>query len=181
MTDKMLEQQRRRMDWAERDDRMVEEIGHGPQPDAVYDPETGSEYQPSANRSEEVTEMNTIAHPSTWVPVRCANEADASLRDGWLPDGAGAQYLLSVVSSLLEAIDYEPDEDRSDQVAYAADSCISVYTPKQWDTFHDLYAWTEDLTELGGPEDDMTKNATAAIYMIGCRLAGAVVTALEEG
>ena len=47
MTDKMLEQQRRRMDWAERDDRMVEEIGHGPQPDAVYDPETGSEYQPS--------------------------------------------------------------------------------------------------------------------------------------
>ena len=117
----------------------------------------------------------TIAHPSTWVPVRCANEADASLRNGWLPDGAGAQYLLSVVSSLLEAIDYEPDEDRSDQAHYAADSNISVYTHEQWDTFHDLTAWSEDLDEIGGATTDITSNATAAIYLIGSRLAHSVV------
>ena len=123
--------------------------------------------------------MTTIDHPSTWVPVRCANEADASLRNGWLPDGAGAQYLLSVVASLLEAIDYEPDEDRSDQAHYAADSCISVYTHEQWDTFHDLTAWSEDLDEIGGATTDITGNATAAIYLIGSRLAHSVVHYLD--
>ena len=119
-------------------------------------------------------------HPSTWVPVRCANEAHASLRSGWLPDGDGAQYLLSVVSSLLEAIDYEPDEDRSDQVTEVANSCISVYTQQQWNTFHDLTAWSEDLDEIGGATTDMTVNAVAAIYLIGCRLGHAVVEALEN-
>ncbi len=123
--------------------------------------------------------MTTIAHPSTWVPVRCANEADASLRNGWLPDGAGAQYLLAVVSSLLEAIDYEPDEDRSDQAHYAADSNISVYTHEQWDTFHDLTAWSEDLDEIGGATTDITSNAVAAIYLIGSRLAHSVVHYLD--
>ena len=123
--------------------------------------------------------MTTIDHPSTWVPVRCANEADASLRNGWLPDGAGAQYLLSVVSSLLEAIDYEPDEDRSDQAHYAADSNISVYTHEQWDTFHDLMAWSEDLDEIGGATAVMTGNATAAIYLLGSRLAHSVVHYLD--
>jgi len=123
--------------------------------------------------------MTAIAHPSTWVPVRCANEADASLRNGWLPDGAGARYLLSVVSSLLEAIDYEPDADRSDQAHYAADSNISVYTHEQWDTFHDLMAWSEDLDEIGGATPDITCNATAAIYLIGSRLAHSVVHYLD--
>jgi hypothetical protein len=123
--------------------------------------------------------MTTIAHPSTWVPVRCANEADASLRQGWLPDGAGAQYLLAVVSSLLEAIDYEPDEDRSDQAHYAADSNISVYTHEQWDTFHDLSAWSEDLDVIGGATTDITGNATAAIYLIGSRLAHSVIHYLD--
>ena len=119
--------------------------------------------------------MTTIAHPSTWVPVRCANEADASLRNGWLPDGAGARYLLAVVSSLLEAIDYEPDADRSDQAHYAADSNISVYTHEQWDTFHDLTAWSEDLDEIGGATTDITSNAVGAVYLIGSRLAHSVV------
>jgi len=134
--------------------------------------------------------MTTIAHPSTWVPVRCANEADASLRQGWLPDGAGAQYLLSVVSSLLEAIAYEPDGDRSDQAHYAADSCISVYTPKQWETFHDLTAWSEDDEEVHSLSDwgfkatpvrpvSLTSIATAAIYLIGSRLAHSVVHYLD--
>ena len=59
--------------------------------------------------------------------------------------------------------------------------CIPVPTYEKWDTFHDLCAWTEDLTEYGGPEADMTDNATIAIYMIGCRLAESVVAALDEG
>ena len=123
--------------------------------------------------------MTTIDHPSTWPPVRCANEADATLRNGWLPDGAGARYLASVVSSLLEAIAYEPDADRSDQAAYAADSNISVYTLQQWDTFHDLTAWSEDLDDIGGATTDMTGNAVAAIYLIGSRLAHSVVHYLD--
>ena len=123
--------------------------------------------------------MTTIDHPSTWPPVRCANEADATLRNGWLPDGAGAQYLAAVVSSLLEAIAYEPDEDRSDQAHYAADSNISDYTLQQWDTFHDLTAWSEDLDDIGGATTDMTGNAVAAIYLIGSRLAHSVVHYLD--
>lgn len=119
-------------------------------------------------------------HPSTWTAHRCANEAGTSLRyhtnsDPHTTSTAGADYLTGVVTDVLERIESEPDEDRSDQAHAAADACIPVYTHAQWDTFHDLYAWTEDLTELGGPEEDMTKNATAAIYMIGCRLAEAVI------
>ena len=144
--------------------------------------------------------MNMKDHPSTWTAMRCANEALTSLRQQHveavytdregdvvaagnvvLLANAGADYLPGVVTAVLERIESEPDGDRSDHVHAAAEACIPVYTHEQWDTFHDLYAWTQDLTELGGPEDDMTKNATAAIYLIGCRLAGAVVTALEEG
>ncbi len=130
-----------------------------------------------------------IQHPSTWTAHRCANEAGASLRTAWdRPDlsrrrpfipSAGADYLTRVVTDVLERIESDPDgEDHTHQ---AADACIPVPTYEQWDTFHDLYAWTEDLTELGGPEADMTDNATAAIYMIGCRLAESVVAALDEG
>jgi len=144
--------------------------------------------------------MNMKDHPSTWTAMRCANEALTSLRQQHveavytdregdvvaagnvvLLANAGADYLTGVVTDVLERIESEPDGERSDQAHAAADACIPIPTYQQWDTFHDLYAWTQDLTELGGPEDDMTKNATAAIYMIGCRLAGAVVTALEEG
>jgi hypothetical protein len=126
----------------------------------------------------------TKDHPSTWTAMRCANEAGASLRyhtnsDAHTSSIAGAEYLTGVVTDVLERIESDPDGE--DHTHMAADACIPVYTHAQWDTFHDLYAWTEDLTELGGPEDDMTKNATAAIYLIGCRLAGAVIEALEEG
>jgi hypothetical protein len=64
-------------------------------------------------------------------------------------------------------------------VAYAADSNISVYTLQQWDTFHDLTAWSEDLDDIGGATTDMTGNAVAAIYLIGSRLAHSVVHYLD--
>lgn len=142
----------------------------------------------------------TKEHPSTWTAMRCANEAHTSLRQQHVEavytdrDGdtvatgnvvllanAGADYLTGVVTDVLERIESEPDGERSDQAHAAADACIPVPTYEQWDTFHDLYAWTEDLTELGGPEADMTDNATAAIYMIGCRLAESVIEAVGKG
>jgi hypothetical protein len=143
----------------------------------------------------------TKDHPSTWTAMRCANEALTSLRqqhveavytdrDGdtvatgnvLLLANAGADYLTGVVTDVLERIESEPDGE--DHTHHAADACIPIPTYKQWDTFHDLYAWTEDVTELGGPYEDMTTNATTAIYMIGRRLADAVmcwVVAQEEG
>jgi len=128
-----------------------------------------------------------LDHPSTWTAMRCANEAGVSLRTVFAYDpnrstsvpSAGADYLTGVVGSILERIESEPDEDRSDQVCATADGCIPIPTLKQWDTFHDLYAWTEDLSELGGPTNDMTSNATMALYMIGSRLAQAVIDATE--
>ena len=135
----------------------------------------------------------TKDHPSTWLAHRCANEAGTSLRTAFdRPDpvtdpnrpmvpSAGADYLTGVVTDVLERIESEPDGERSDQAHAAADACIPIPTYKQWDTFHDLYAWTEDLDELGGPDEDMTKNATTAVYMIGRRLADAVIAALDEG
>ena len=126
--------------------------------------------------------------------MRCANEAHTSLRQQHaeavytdregdvvaagnvvLLAHAGADYLTGVVTDILERIESEPDGDRSDQAHAAADACIPIPTFRQWDTFHDLYAWTEDLTETGGPSDDMTVNATTAIYQIGRRLADAVI------
>jgi hypothetical protein len=148
--------------------------------------------------------MNTTKeHPSTWTAMRCAYEAGTSLRQQHVEavysdrEGdvvatgnvvllahAGADYLTGVVTDVLERIESDPEGDASDHAHAAADACIPIPTYKQWDVFHDLYAWTEDLTELGEPAVDMTENATTAIYLIGRRLAGAVsdwVVAQEEG
>jgi hypothetical protein len=143
--------------------------------------------------------MNTTEdHPSTWTAMRCANEAHTSLRQQYveavytdregdvvatgnvvLLANAGADYLTGVVTAILERIESEPDEDRSDQAQDTASACIPVPTFKQWDTFHDLYAWTEDVTEMGGPYEDMTVNAVTALYLIGRRLADAVIGAID--
>ena len=127
-------------------------------------------------------------HPSNWTPHRCANEADASLKSafawsdedrfGTIPS-AGASYLQGVVTDLLERISSDPDSEHVDHVFAAADAALSVYTHEQWDTFHSLTAWSEDLTELGGPFEDMTANATAAVAMIGERLGYAVLRHLD--
>ena len=128
-------------------------------------------------------------HPSNWTPHRCANEAECFLkthtdREEFLRQGvhvksAGAAYLTGVVTDLLERISSDPDSEYVDHVFAAADAALSVFTHEQWDTFHSLTAWSEDLTELGGPFEDMTANATAAVAMIGERLGYAVLRHLD--
>ena len=142
--------------------------------------------------------MNNEDHPSTWTAMRCANEAHTSLRQQHVEavytdrEGdvvaagnvvllahAGADYLTGVVTDVLERIESDPEGDAADLAQAAADACIPVPTFTQWDTFHALYAWTEDLTETGGPYEDMTVNAVTALYLIGSRLALAVIDATD--
>ncbi len=88
------------------------------------------------------------------------------------PESDGATFLRSVESSVAEAIEYGADADTAHEIA---DGCVPVYTHGVWSTFVDLQAYQEDATELGDDGSDLTKSAQIALYMIGERLATALL------
>ena len=119
-----------------------------------------------------------------WSAFRLSNEAGIPVRPG--KDSEGSKFLERVRDSFIEQFDFEreamlgsEDEDsvsdlmfeqQHDMIHNVVDGCVPIYTHQIWETFTDLCAWTEDLSELGGPETDMNKNAMTALYLIGCRL-----------
>lgn len=108
-----------------------------------------------------------------------ARHADVAIPDS--QDSAGAELLLHVRDALVEAIEWEIDNDRSldealvaieeDRLHEIADGAPSVYTYTRWQQFVDLAAWNEDVEELSGGEEDMTTLAGLALYMVAERLA----------
>ena len=119
-----------------------------------------------------------------WSSFRLSNEA--GIASAPVIPSDGSKFLERVRDSFIEQFDFErnamvdlEDEDlvsdlmfeqRHDIVHNVVDGCVPIYTHQIWETFTDLCAWSEDLSELGGPETDMNKNAMTALYMIGCRL-----------
>ncbi len=88
-------------------------------------------------------------------------------------DSPGARFLAMVADSVVEAV--ENDDDRDDIPWAAADQCVPIYTHKVWSTFVDLAAWQEDPTEYGADGSDMTQTAGVRLYIIGERLAWAIL------
>ena len=121
------------------------------------------------------TEQRTV-----WQLARLADCSD--------PDSltsAGADFLRTVETSAVEAFNYANDDDRADDCWIGtshdvADSCVPIYTHTIWTTFADLAAWQEDPTELGADASDMEHAAKVCLYMIGERLAAAILSDLAD-
>lgn len=96
-------------------------------------------------------------------------------------ESTGAHFLRHCQTAARERFEYWVEEgklpDRFEATGEAwdaIDGTVPVYTHELWVTFTDLGAYREDLDEVGGgPEDgDMTRGASAALYMIAERLFG---------
>lgn len=120
----------------------------------------------------------TRTEVSDWTVYRLANEAGCTDPDS--EDSPGAQFLGGIRDSVLEAIEYGGDPEEIPHEV--ADAAVPVYTYQRWRTFVDLGAWEEDedLDELGGYPDDMTLAAGHCLYLIGSRLAAAILAELED-
>jgi len=112
-----------------------------------------------------------------WSAFRLSNEA--GIASAPVIPSDGSKFLESVRDAFIERMEFQRSdalgawrisEDVVDIIHEVVDGCVPIYTHQIWETFTDLCAWTEDLSELGGPETDMNKNAMTALYMIGCRL-----------
>lgn len=122
-----------------------------------------------------MTEKRTV-----WQLARLADctDPDTSTSDG-------AEFLRGVEYSTVEAFHNADFDERADSCWIGdtsheiADSCVPVYTHEMWSTFADLAAWNEDPSEYGTESDDMTKCAMVCLYMIGQRLASALLEELE--
>jgi len=117
--------------------------------------------------------------PALWPAPRLGNEAGVHMLSH-AEGNPGADFLVLVRDAVIERLS-DPDEERADDdiVGKVADSCIPVYTADVWDVFHALTAWDEDLGEVGGPEDDMTANAKAALYLIASRLGRRIIDVID--
>lgn len=102
-------------------------------------------------------------------PYALANLADVTTPDS--PESAGSRFLLGVADDVAEAIAYGRDSD--DARHEIADGAVPVYTADVWQTFVDLAAWQEDISELADMSDpDMTRYAMVALYSVADRLTG---------
>lgn len=93
----------------------------------------------------------------------------------------GAQFLRLIEDGATEAAETaDVADDLSDAAHQIADVCVPIYTHQLWQTFVDLAAYREDLDDIGGTTGDMERDAMAALYMIGNRLAMALLEELTE-
>ena len=110
-------------------------------------------------------------------PYVLAGMADCASPD--TKDSPGARFLGLVADSVVEAVENEGDRD--DIPWTAADQCVPIYTFDVWRTFTDLAAWQEDPTELGADGSDMEQAAKVCLYIIGERLAAAMLDDMGKG
>ena len=124
--------------------------------------------------------------PRTGVPAYVlAGMADCATPD--TPTSPGAQYLDRVARDVLDWWEDADADDREsiadyphDVVAELGDQAVPIYTRDIWAAFVDLGAYAEDPTELGEDGSDMERAAAACLYLIGERLAVALLAELVE-
>lgn len=102
---------------------------------------------------------------SDYTVYQLARMADTASPDS--PDSPGAKWLAYVELCAEDVTD-------EDGITEAADQAVPVYTYEMWQTFVDLAAWQEDITEFG-PVEEMEKGAQVALYMIADSLIHALV------
>ncbi len=130
---------------------------------------------------------DTQTQRTTWTLANLAGCAGPDRPDniGWDHDAQpaggpspGADFLRSVESSTLEAIEYGWNEDAAHEVA---DGAVPVYTGELWSVFVDVAAWQEDPSELGMEgSEGMEHLAGACLYLIGRRLAEAIADEADD-
>lgn len=104
------------------------------------------------------------------TPWQLAHEAGCASPDS--ATSPGALWLVQVAEAANEWHDYS--DDRDDAPHQIVDGLVPIYTAERWRVFTDLAAWQEDVTEFG-PIEDMEQAAGVALYLIGSRLATAVI------
>lgn len=122
----------------------------------------------------------TIDTTTPWREVNVYELAD--LADCAGPDtreSAGAEFLRDIYAAATEYRDGYAADD-SDAASEIADGTVPVYTGEVWAAFVDLSAWREDPTELGYDGSDMEQAAKVCLYMIGERLAIALMEQASE-
>lgn len=128
-----------------------------------------------------------ITQLTSWQLAKLAGCSDPDAHDGigfgdapgTVEDAIGspgAQFLRNVEDDVNDRD--EVDEDTAHEIA---DANVPVYTHELWQTFVDIAAYNEDVTELAGEvPDDLSKVASIALYMIAERLASALIQARNE-
>lgn len=113
---------------------------------------------------DQAAERESEADYTVWQLARMAGVADP---DSW--DSAGAKFLVHIETGFVDAEGLDDDD-----VHEIADSYVPVYTHDIWQTFVDLAAYGEDVSEWGAFGDDLTRVAAVALYMIAERLLAAL-------
>ena len=112
---------------------------------------------------------DTLEHIKARSGYRLANDADVTGPDSL--ESPASQFLGRVRDAVVDWWEYndgaatDPEEDAADQT----DVCVPVYTHEFWLTFVDLCAYSEDISELGTPED-LETGARWAVHGIAERL-----------
>lgn len=135
---------------------------------------------------------------TTWQLAGLADCGSPDVADGYgfadfdteAGDGSpGAEFLRRIEFSTYEVWDDLEDKPAPEDiwsieddgtVSSIADTAVAVYTHQRWAEFVDLAAYQEDVTEFGDQSEDMTTCAGVALYIIGMRLAWAILTELAE-
>ena len=108
-----------------------------------------------------------------------------SMADCMSPDSlesVGAQFLTRVRDDVLERVeDIDPEDfarETDDMTWEVADSAVPVYTYTKWQTFVDLGAWQEDVSDMMGDRGEtmgeLDHVGSLALYIIAERLAQAI-------
>lgn len=118
-------------------------------------------------------------------PFSLATLADCASPD--TSDSPGAQFLARIARDVAEHVGDAPlgwsDQlgGLDDAAHEIADSAVPIYTHERWQTFVDLAAYHEDVTELAAPDSfDLTGLAGVALYMIAERLVRALADELSD-
>ena len=120
-------------------------------------------------------------NPRHYNAFRMSNEAGCGSPDS--PESPGAGYLISVRDAIFEHLDgigtewYDDTLDAfiENSLVEVVDGLVPIYTSEIWATFVDLAGYLEDMDELAGPDSDMEARAQIAMYLIGERLARALI------
>jgi len=117
----------------------------------------------------------TITVPTVWYLARIAGCGDP-----YSATSPGAEWLCRFPNAAQEILDYaQTDSDAQDAIREQADSLVPVYTRELWNTFVDVAAYDEDVSDFG-PIDAMENAAHVALYMIGERLLSSLIEAARE-
>lgn len=127
--------------------------------------------------TEDAEEATEAPYKAPYNVYQLANMAECAGPD--TNTSPGAIWLAMVAYDALELVEgwdrkAQTLEELEDDIPERVDQLVPIYTYEKWQVFVDLAAWTEDISDLGEPED-MDQGASYALYIIAERLIRAIV------